>query len=212
MVTQQFFYKYKSLSNIENFLDIVVNKRIYVSKYTELNDPMEGLYQFTPPNDRIQMRELMRKVKGTKSDFRILSLTKSCEDSLMWSHYGDGHKGVCIKMQVKDTSVSPIDVIYDNTIPDLADTSVDNVKRILSHKFPFWSYENEVRFLKPMTSQSTPYLNIKISDIYFGTRAKNERVNLLRNIISSIDNSIKCHKLSLKDLKPISMCNYIEDM
>lgn len=42
---QPFYFKYKSLNNIERFRDIISYKRLYVPKYNEHNDPMEGYYQ-----------------------------------------------------------------------------------------------------------------------------------------------------------------------
>ena len=38
-------YKYKSLDNLMWILDIILNKRLYAAKYTELNDPMEGIFK-----------------------------------------------------------------------------------------------------------------------------------------------------------------------
>lgn len=39
------FYKYRSLSNIRYFLDILIFKRLYLASYSELNDPMEGAFR-----------------------------------------------------------------------------------------------------------------------------------------------------------------------
>lgn len=41
------YYKYRSLSDFERFLDIIVNKRFYGAVNKELNDPMEGRYNKT---------------------------------------------------------------------------------------------------------------------------------------------------------------------
>lgn len=38
----QYRYKYRSLDNFRNFIDILVNKRLYGAKYDSLNDPFEG--------------------------------------------------------------------------------------------------------------------------------------------------------------------------
>lgn len=44
------YYKYRSLSNLRYFLDILINKRLYMATYDELNDPMEGA--FVIPGDK----------------------------------------------------------------------------------------------------------------------------------------------------------------
>ena len=40
----QIFYKYRSLENLDRFLDIIVNNRLYGAVYNTLNDPMEGKF------------------------------------------------------------------------------------------------------------------------------------------------------------------------
>ena len=36
------FFKYRDISNLRYFLDILLYNRLYAAKYNELNDPMEG--------------------------------------------------------------------------------------------------------------------------------------------------------------------------
>ena len=42
------YYKFKSLEHPEYLFDIVVKKRMYMGRFDEMNDPMEGIYY---PND-----------------------------------------------------------------------------------------------------------------------------------------------------------------
>jgi len=54
-------YKYRSLVNFERILDIILNQRLYCSKYDELNDPFEGLFIRTiniTISDFIKMKRL----------------------------------------------------------------------------------------------------------------------------------------------------------
>lgn len=200
---QPFYYKYKSLNNIERFLDIIAYKRLYVPKYNELNDPMEGYYQCSLKDDESYIKDFLTKVHDLKSGVRILSLTTSYDNFLMWSHYCDGHKGVCIKLQVR-TENEPHKVIYDKHLPTLTGNTVEDVENVLCHKSPLWFYEDEVRYFKRITERKTEYLNIKISDVYFGAKAKDKTVRLLTKVITQIDKNIKCHKLKMEDLKATS--------
>lgn len=36
------FYKYRSLENLERFLSIIIDRKLYGALYSEMNDPMEG--------------------------------------------------------------------------------------------------------------------------------------------------------------------------
>lgn len=45
-------YKYCSLENLERFLSIIIDKKLHGALYNELNDPMEGYYQYNPSIDK----------------------------------------------------------------------------------------------------------------------------------------------------------------
>lgn len=49
----QHYYKFRSLQNLKRFIDIILNERLYASRYNELNDPMEGVYLTNPLNGNI---------------------------------------------------------------------------------------------------------------------------------------------------------------
>ena len=40
-------YKYRSLSNLKRLIEIVLDGKMYASRYKDLNDPMEGYYSYT---------------------------------------------------------------------------------------------------------------------------------------------------------------------
>ena len=41
-------YKFRSMHNQKRFLDILINKRLYMAHYNEMNDPMEGYFYYDP--------------------------------------------------------------------------------------------------------------------------------------------------------------------
>ena len=41
----EYFYKFRSLSNLRYFLDIILNNRLFASTFQNLDDPMEGIYK-----------------------------------------------------------------------------------------------------------------------------------------------------------------------
>lgn len=42
----ELLYKYRSLENLERFLDIIIDKKLCGALYNEKNDPMEGYFQY----------------------------------------------------------------------------------------------------------------------------------------------------------------------
>lgn len=120
----------------------------------------------------------------------ILSLTKMNDDILMWSHYADNHKGICLEFDVTqdyDFFTYPICIDYQTTYPivDLATNDMKvYVKKLLKTKFIEWSYEKEVRIYK--TPKGLHSFNPKaLRNVYFGCKiddvTKKEVYNTIRS-------------------------------
>ena len=94
------YYKYRNLTDLERFLDIIVNNRLYGAVYKELNDPMEGKF-----NKVGLYEDDYENIYGNLKRTRVCSLLTKQDDQdfpndyLMWSHYADSHKGCCIELQ-----------------------------------------------------------------------------------------------------------------
>ena len=89
-------YKYLPLSRNEkdkNYSLINIEKNcLFFAKYNNLNDPFELLDE-----------------KGNKCEnFRVVSLTNSYRKKLMRSHYANGHRGICIAIEVPENFISPV--------------------------------------------------------------------------------------------------------
>ena len=121
-------FKYKPLNNFT--LDIIANNRIYYPKPESFNDPFDTQCSFKnssaiiESNDQDKIKKAFpdedpnkilaytrkdlsgdidsfkKKLKG----FGILSLAEDEKDLLMWSHYADDHKGVCIEFERNDSN------------------------------------------------------------------------------------------------------------
>src|ERR1051325_10389346 len=98
-IQNEVLYKYRSLQNWKFLLDIFLNKRLYAAMYKELNDPMEGRYSY---RDDILSREFKRTVANQKQEWKICSLSINFLNTLMWSYYADGHRGIAIGIKVKN--------------------------------------------------------------------------------------------------------------
>ena len=139
-------YKYRSLQNFDFVADILCNNRFYAAQYFNLNDPMEGLFNYDPDTQQ----EYLDKIKEGKSKLRILSLSKVYDNLLLWAHYSDGFKGICIELEVSENSefeveeidYSPFKAYFSNE----EHLSLSEWPRVtLRNKNEAWEYEEEVR-------------------------------------------------------------------
>ena len=139
-------YKYKSLENLAYFFDIIVKKQLYGATIKELNDPMEGY--FTSDNFK---DDDWKRIQNLKRSVRLCSLSKNRDNALLWAHYANEHKGCCIEVEITDNvSWKCIEVNYCSSFPKLQSGITDDeaIDMLFSTKSDYWSYENEVRFVK----------------------------------------------------------------
>lgn len=198
------YFKYRSLANLRNFLDILINKRLYMAKFTELNDPMEGAYVANLNNQDVGLATL-KMLRNDKDNWRICSMSKKHDNILMWAHYADSNKGCCIECSViSNQGVDNINVGYVQEIQQIDSYDPDKTaKEVLTQKLKCWSYEDEVRIMKKVSEASSEsvYLQVRIHKIYLGVDITCEDKAFYTQLIQSIDRKIKVEAMNFYDLK-----------
>lgn len=190
------YYKYRSLENLERFLSIIIDHKLYGALYSEMNDPMEGYYQYNPTFDHT----IIDYIVSGKQKTYICSLSLSGNIGLMWTHYADENRGCCLEVEVTSKTWRKIDVDYSEHMLDLTlGTKVDDILRV---KAKMWEYEQEVRYLSPNTpkGKDRPQLTVKIKRILVGCNVDRTRYTHLCKIINAIDKDIEIYKMKKSDL------------
>lgn len=191
-MTKEVLYKYRGLSNLKRFLEIILDKKLYGALYTELNDPMEGSfrYNYKMPHDIIE------DLKDQKQKTYICSLSKRNDIGIMWTHYAEEHKGCCIEVEVTAKTWQRIEVEYQSSSIEISNTS--SLLDILKIKSIQWNYEEEVRYIK--TAKDREALSIKIKRIFLGYKLKASEFNFYKKLIQTLDPSIEVIKMEKKNL------------
>jgi hypothetical protein len=122
-------------------IEDVKQQRLKIATLDDLNDPFE-LWSIAQPT-----RELRQAVRMTKeqmaADRGLLCFSRSWHSPVMWSHYADRHRGICLGFDVSNHVTA--DVRYTKTQPVLKELNEDIAYTLLFTKFSGWSYEREVR-------------------------------------------------------------------
>ena len=90
----------------------------------------------------------------------VFSLTSNPLDLLMWPHYGDSHRGICVRFDphaLMRAGHYPYGVTYADERPICDTVRVDPgiwVHRALMTKGSNWSYEKEARLIQPKLAGS----------------------------------------------------------
>ena len=104
-------------------------------------------------------------------NFKILCLTRDPINILMWSHYGNSHKGFALEFTLNpdlpvDGNLYPARVQYE---PDRLDTEkIDSKNDILHYKNPVWSYEKEDRIVLSGKGGCKKYHPELLTSVIFG--------------------------------------------
>ena len=177
-------YKYRTTDNFKNFVDILLNNRLYAAKYDTLNDPMEGHYLY---NDGILDRTVLELIYSQKQQLKLCSLSKSPDVFLLWSHYANGHRGVVFGVRIDETKypVNEIEYLSDLTIVDRFDNMT--TRNILSKKLNFWNYEEEVRVF----TENGNYIEVVVEKLIIGKQMSDQEYGFIRKLVEKINPQIE---------------------
>jgi hypothetical protein len=174
-------YKYRSLKDFKNFLDIILYNRLYACEYKKLNDPMEGQYLY--PNGLLNDRT-RTNLYNEKANLKICSLATRKNNEVMWSHYCDGHKGVVLGVNLIENNATPVNYLglynLNNQI-----VNEQTAQNILLRKLDAWSYEEEQRVF---TVNS--FVKVEILEINTGRRIPKSDLQLIRKLVSAVNPNI----------------------
>ncbi len=129
-------------------LEALRQKRFKVSLISELNDPFELM---APNLSNSALRKAFVKFKQEMSrKTGLICFSKMRTNPLLWSHYADRHKGICLGFEVVNEDLHQ--VIYTSKRPDPEDLFSNNIsvqymamKNFVATKYSHWQYENEWR-------------------------------------------------------------------
>ncbi|MEO8148309.1 MAG: DUF2971 domain-containing protein [Bacteroidia bacterium] len=137
---------------------------------------------------------------------------------LMWSHYADNHKGVCIEWDIDESKNkgSYFEIKYNNDISVLNEIELHNSGHLrlnsntngkfMYSKFKNWEYEEEIRIIKieEDLNKKGVYGDFsgELTAIYFGKNSTDDDIELVK-LSSAHLNNIKYFKvdLNLKTMK-----------
>jgi Protein of unknown function (DUF2971) len=176
-------YRYCRLdrpSGMEQEIDAFRKRYVHASTYKRMNDPMEGFYS---PSGRLTRepywRETYRDILNAKQGIGIACFSETYDNELMWAHYADNYRGICIgysAVKLRDNlpeSARLVRVAYAETPIYLSKYDRDDVvkaaQKILSQKKYNWAYEREWRVMADSPGQ-LPYQGDVVTDVYFGSR------------------------------------------
>lgn len=216
-------------TSFETFVKIWLSKRLKFGIAMNVNDINEAKKLLSIPcsfnSDSIKRSvKLLRMFGRELSSYKQISLTKDydsylkgCMSSMMWGHYGDKCKGVCIELDFDKLNLTDDmewgNIKYINTLKLIEVANeldnekkinkfiLKNRKKIFFTKSNDWSKENEFRII----SKNSNYLDISnaISAIYV-TDCHSEECKFIEKLVKDdIEVRLFCYIQSQSRKVPI---------
>lgn len=160
-------------------LSNIIEERIKISSLDELNDPFEFL------GVSLGDTEFRRAFKAGRDEAAkecgIISFSKDWNNPLLWAHYGDKHKGICLGFDIHGSHIKEVTYYPERMTIDLdMDKKFGGltIENLLCAKFVGWSYENEVRVIVPRETKDASGLyftafegNMELKEVILGPRS-----------------------------------------
>jgi outer membrane lipoprotein-sorting protein len=177
-------------------------------------------------NDKEEFKRIYGKhmLISARKQFLIFCLAKYYDNILMWSHYADEHKGICIGYQTTDfdgykTIKCDIRYLNEKTHPypylpltkvkyatkkpkdfNVIKENPDELFAFIYTKAKLWKYENEYRIIlnKDGLNKNPICINqSEIKEIIFGLRTESKTQDFIINKILSKNNNIKFYRINI---------------
>ncbi|WP_077119241.1 DUF2971 domain-containing protein [Agrobacterium rosae] len=123
-----------------------------VSRFTELNDTYDHVGIFV--NNGEDLQDLADQRRIFQDQAGIICMSKTYSEPLLWGHYADSHRGMCLIFEAVDNgewwSIDYIDQrprVRDYGVLHFKDIPFDEILALSHKKFKNWSYEKEMRRL-----------------------------------------------------------------
>jgi hypothetical protein len=172
-------------STAEHGLAAIRDRRLKIAEIDQLNDPFEFMGIEFPNQRSYSTMNIINK--GVAAQRGILCLSASWNHPLMWSHYAEKHKGICLGFDVMSECEK---ITYDEQRlkpSDIGASTLDEVTtqqltELLFRKFKAWEYEKEYRLICRLG------LRDPVNNLYFLDFSENL---VLKEVIVGCESSVK---------------------
>jgi len=170
---------YKFLTS-EFAMKDIWERRLKISEISDLNDPFEliscDLSKPAHIKAMLEMRDELTRNRG------LLCFSRAWTNPLLWAHYADKHRGICLgfDLNVDDDMARAVDYVEER-FPWQEPPTEEFTLKLLWTKFEGWKYEDEVRaFMTREEAEDQRYFihfgdKLQLREIIVGHRCYIER-------------------------------------
>jgi Protein of unknown function (DUF2971) len=127
-------------------------RRLKISTIEDLNDPFELIpYELSNRSNRAALRKSRDQLAANRG---VLCFSTTWHDPVVWAHYSDKHRGICLAFDVPSDLDLYKKVRYvSNRLPFPRMLNPETAEKMLFTKYHNWSYEKEMRTWAALNDQ-----------------------------------------------------------
>lgn len=211
-------FRYTKIDVDGYLIENLKNNQIYFPSPSIYNDPYEFIFKFDVADEIYE--DFIKLIYGNRSNqifqnckskkevledtedyyfsdnsnsFGVACFTESENDDIMWAHYADSHKGVCIEYDntkypfnccEKVKYVQDVFTVVITNLNDLND--INKMTDMILRKNIIWEYEKEWRLIQNAGDKLT-YNNDAIKSITFGFNCSPISKKIIYDATSHLD-------------------------
>lgn len=169
----------------------------------ELEDVFIHYYRSLRDHGRNLKEVCAHIVNAVLKKYRSCSFTDSegLFNPIMWGHYGNSNRGICIRYELNEAEMQKISYVSDNEIEKIKTSEIISsdiisiANRVFYKKNENWKYEREYRIIQNDSLRDIPRENM--TGIFFGSNASVEDAGFLYDIVKekygNVDFAITYH-------------------
>jgi hypothetical protein len=156
MTTHRVYY----MTTAQHALSNLEHRRLKIAEFADMNDPFECL-AVEMSNKHLRrgftaVKENLEKKRGA------VCFSRGYRNPVLWSHYADKHRGVCLGFNVKKELLGPISydgkrlaAVLETLVGGDEAAKLEAVRRVLTTKYEDWRYEDEMRLFASLDERDT---------------------------------------------------------
>lgn len=194
---------------VKRYIDEAIQNGIY-DDFKISRNKMRKDFALRLQNYEKFKQEYQESMNSEILNFGILSLSKICNNILMWSHYSLNHTGFCIGIDINKFKerlnnyfgIYEIKYKAEGEFPNPFLRSKDKLftEELFSLKYEIWQYEEEVRVaykLNDLMNQKLIFEDSLINEVILGLNCSIKNENRIKEILKH-KNHIKLYKMQKK--------------
>lgn len=217
-MNDQPFYLFKFRAINKRLIESLINQTLYFARPDALNDPFDCRIDLQKAFRRavelcasggrkdflssfLVNPEFFRIWKSTFDSIGVCCFSRTIDETLLWTHYADHHKGVCLEYQFREsyfktedfhlTAAGNVEYLAEPLMEWLKNAPMDQnnfviglVHKYLKTKGPSWRYEQEARIIRREHGAFQfdirgPFLN----EVCFGLQTPQANIDCVSNLI-----------------------------